>query len=389
MGVTADAERFDVVILGAGLAGSSLAVRLAEPRLSHLRVAVLEPRTEFLDDRTWCSWRTGDHPFQKDVGASWRRLEVRWPGGSIRIEPGTPYDCLSARRFYDAVLPRLGAAPNISLRLGASALGVDPGSGPGPAVVEHGGGRIAADCVFDSRPPDTPSGALVQHFLGWEIETEAPRFDAGCATLMDFDVDAESAIHFVYVLPFGPRRALVESTWIEPTPRRDVDYGGHLRRWIADHVEPGPWRVVREERGCLPMTGALRPARAPSRHVPLGVRGGALRPSSGYAFARIQRASNRMADALMGDEWRVRGVRPPRLDGRLDAFMDRVFLGYLRRYPERAPALFADLFTRCSADRLVRFLAGTGGLRDRAAVMASLPTLPFVRQSIRGVFGAR
>lgn len=37
---------YDIAILGGGLAGLSLAVRLAEPRFRHLRVLVAEPRTQ-------------------------------------------------------------------------------------------------------------------------------------------------------------------------------------------------------------------------------------------------------------------------------------------------------------------------------------------------------
>ena len=33
-------------------------------------------------------------------------------------------------------------------------------------------GRIRARQVFDARPPTPTPGALVQHFEGWEIETE-------------------------------------------------------------------------------------------------------------------------------------------------------------------------------------------------------------------------
>ncbi|WP_146069326.1 lycopene cyclase family protein, partial [Cryobacterium sp. Y11] len=46
----------DLVILGAGLAGLTLAARLARER-SGPRVVLLEPRTAYRDDRSWCFWR--------------------------------------------------------------------------------------------------------------------------------------------------------------------------------------------------------------------------------------------------------------------------------------------------------------------------------------------
>lgn len=404
-------EHADVVILGAGLAGASLAWRLAAPKFSGLRVIVLEPRRTFEDDRTWCSWRTQSHPFSDDVLTSWRRLEIRWPGGATEIRPSAAYDCLPARRFYDRVLPRLDAAPNISLRLGTRALDVrvreaeisGHRSGAGSVVVESNHGRIEAACVFDSRPPEPPSGSLVQHFAGWEIEADEPCFDSQCATLMDFDVVQDHSIHFMYVLPITSRRALIESTWIEPGPGRRVDYERHMRSWIASRATAASWRVLREERGSLPMTTAPMTtvpmttalgqgagfSRRPSRHVAIGMRGGALRPSSGYAFLRVQQASDQLAAQLERSRWRRRGVRPPRVDRRLDRFMDRVLLRHLSRHPASAPDVFAALFEGCETDRLVRFLSGSGGWRDRWAVMASLPTAPFVSASLGGLFDAR
>ena len=54
---------YDVAIIGAGLAGLSLAARLAEPPFAGLRVLVLEPRTLYRRDRTWSYWSMQPHPF--------------------------------------------------------------------------------------------------------------------------------------------------------------------------------------------------------------------------------------------------------------------------------------------------------------------------------------
>ena len=53
-------EKYDIVIIGGGLAGLSLATRLAASRFQHLRVVVLEPRTQYVRDRTWCYWADGN-----------------------------------------------------------------------------------------------------------------------------------------------------------------------------------------------------------------------------------------------------------------------------------------------------------------------------------------
>ena len=46
-------SNWDIVIVGGGLGGLSLAVELAQPQFAHLRVLVLEKRTAYTRDRTW------------------------------------------------------------------------------------------------------------------------------------------------------------------------------------------------------------------------------------------------------------------------------------------------------------------------------------------------
>ena len=73
--------------------------------------------------------------------------------------------------------------------------------------------------IFDSRTPDIPENSLLQHFIGLEIKTPHPVFDAGVVTLMDFRCDQSRGIHFIYLLPFSADTALVESTLFRPARR--------------------------------------------------------------------------------------------------------------------------------------------------------------------------
>ena len=63
--------------------------------------------------------------------------------------------------------------------------------------------------------------------------------------------------------------------------------------------------------------------------------------------------------------------------------MDRLFLAFLRRHPERMPALFLRMFERVAPDVLVRFLSDRASLRDAAQVAAALPVLPMLGEAIR------
>ena len=63
--------------------------------------------------------------------------------------------------------------------------------------------------TFDSRPPRASKNAMLQHFLGQEVEVDKPVFDSSTAILMDFRVDQSEGMHFIYLLPYSPTQAFV------------------------------------------------------------------------------------------------------------------------------------------------------------------------------------
>ena len=81
------ARDFDIAILGSGCAGLSLACALVERGLGGRRLIVVEPRQQFVRDRTWCNWQVESHPFDEAVAHSWRRWTVRHRGRSSSKRP--------------------------------------------------------------------------------------------------------------------------------------------------------------------------------------------------------------------------------------------------------------------------------------------------------------
>lgn len=361
-------ERADVVVLGAGCAGLSLAVRLVG---SGRRVVLVDPRTAWERDRTWCFFTGTEHPFAHLPTATWSRWTVRAGGRAVDCAaPGLAYAHLPADVFYRDARARLDD-PRVSVHPGVAAR----------AVVERedhvevrldGGATVRAEVVVDTRPPDLlappdPRWArLLQHFEGWHVHTERPVFDPGAVTLMDFDVPAGPGVRFLYVLPFSPTEALVEDTHFSPHPQ--ADYAGLLRSWLDARAGPGGWRVDWRERGALPMTVAPFPARPSLRVHRLGLGGGAARPATGYAFLAIQRAADALAHQLRVDPL---GAVPPFRRARTE-WLDGVFLEWLAGAPEMGPEAFFTMFSHAAPARVARFLSETAGLLDDLAVVTAL-----------------
>lgn len=357
-----------IVIVGAGCAGLSLAVHLLE-RGEKREIHIVDPRTTFNDDRTWCGFRMDPHPFEACIAHTWTRWRVAHHEPSTHGSTRHPYVHIPAETFYEHALSRLDAAPNVRLRLGARAgeLGV--------GCVETTEGTLRGDWVFDSRPTPT-KGGLRQHFRGFFVRTKEPCFDPTTMTMMDFRVSQDRGIRFAYVLPFDAHHALIEDTFVTPDAF-PIDQRV-LRHVLGDAAHT----IEREESGCIPMC-AEPPAGSPARTLRIGTGGGLVKPSSGYAFEFIQRHSASIAHAMM------RGETPKPYSRAL--WMDEVMLEVLQARPDWAPELFVRLFRNNDADRLVRFLMEQSSARDALAIMRSLPATPFMRAAMRAMIsrGAR
>lgn len=368
----------DLVILGGGCAGLSLARRLAASNVDAPRVAVIEPRTSYQADRTWAFWEGNGVD-----GVVEPLIERRWPTwrvGSrnrtvVHHAPSRPYAVVPSARFYADAECAIASSVNVRLLRGARATGLV--ERPNGVRIETDRGALTASHVVDVRPPTrqrVATAILFQTFVGAEIELDRPSFDAGAVELMtDMSFDEDGFV-FSYVLPFSRRRALIEVTRFIATPRLPARLERDLDDAIAERVAGASHRVTRRERGVLPM--GLEAVRAASlRIVPAGTAAGAGRPATGYAFLRIQRWAHACAAA-------VRRGHPPMPhppDPLLMRNMDRLFLRVLRNDAELAPKLFLDLATGVRAEGFARFLSDEATPGDLLAVVASLPPGPFLR----------
>lgn len=368
--------------MGAGCSGLSLAVHLVRAGLGERRLTILDRRTGFGRDRTWCFWNAQPHAFESAITHSWDRWEVRAGKRSVtRQSDGLAYQHLPGDRFYEAALEELRDHPNVELRLGTDVHEV--AEGPDRAVVTTGEGPLEAAMVLDSRPaaggfPAVSAGTdrtdvhLKQHFRGYFVRTDGEPFDAGLATLMDFGDGQPRGIHFIYVLPFANDQALVETTYFTPETFDEEVYEADLHGYLDARVGSGRWEVMERESGVIPMSTGAYDSRPGPRWCRIGVAAGLARPSTGYAFLAIQRFSEALARRLAGTR-HPESVTLPEVRPARTLFLDRVYLSYLARFPKRAPETMLRLFEATPPDVVVRFLSETGTVADDLRVMKGMP----------------
>ena len=397
-------EQVDVALVGAGGAGLAVLDQLvrgllADPRArgpasrGPLRVALVDPVDRLADrpaDRTWCSWvaqgSAAARELEPAVHRSWRHVAVVGADGAEQVLDLAPlrYAMVRSEDWYAGVAGRVDAARAaglldvVALRAGADAVE----DGAERARVSCAAGEVAATWVLDSRPAaPVRAGAttLLQHFRGARVRTAAPAVDPSRAVLMDFTVpQPASGLAFGYALPSDERTALVEYTEFSPAVLDDDGYAAALDAQLARVLGAAASGAVVEhvEQGVIPMTDAVFARRAGRRVLRLGTAGGAVRPSTGYAFSALQRSARAVAaQVLAGAE-----VLPPRPYPRRHAWMDALVLRGLADGTLDGPAFFARLFARNPPHRVLTFLDGLTGPGAELALMATAPRAAMLRQ---------
>ena len=374
-----NADRCDVAIVGAGLAGGLIALALREKH-PEMDVRLVDAAPTVGGNHLWSFF--GTDVANEDrwlleplVCHGWRDYDVAFPGHARHLR--ATYYSIESERLDRVVRRRL---PARSLMLGQKVTGTSP-----TVVTFADGERLEATGVIDARGAGDLSTLELgwQKFVGREIETDAPHA-VERPVVMDATVKQIDGYRFVYVMPFSETRVFVEDTYYSDSPelnRRAV--AQRIDRYAADHGWTG--RTVREEQGVLPVviggdfeaywrSGGGRTAKA-------GMRAGLFHPTTGYSLpdavrtaTMIARLSDFSGEALLREtyglakrSWEERGFYRM-----LDAMLFRA------AEPEQRYRVL-ERFYRLDRGLIGRFYAGRSSFGDKARILFGKPPVPIGR----------
>lgn len=374
-------EVYDYLIVGGGAAGLSLAYHISqEPRLAQKRVLVLEPEAKDQNDRTWSFWADEPMLFDGIVAHEWQRLAFRSPGFERVFDLARHrYKMIRGLDFYGFVRSALASNPQFTWhQTRVEALVNLPDGAQATTPI----GEFKARFAFDSRPPQlaqlkqpTKHRYLLQHFVGWEVATEQDVFDPSIAEFMDFRGEQQHEARFMYVMPFSPRRALVEYTLFSAEVLPKEVYEAEIRQYLKQ-LGVETFHIEAEEIGAIPMTDHPLPGRDGAYIINLGTRAGRAKASTGYAFKRIQEHSARIVTSLAatgnppqdptGDQWQFQ-------------LFDTLLLDIMQRQGERTRDIFTELFRNNPVERIFDFLDERTSPWQNFQIMNSVTPWPFLQ----------
>ncbi|MEN4012762.1 MAG: lycopene cyclase family protein [Chloroflexota bacterium] len=377
-------NHYDFILAGGGAAGLSLAMRLMKA-FPFASILILDRQPKLINDRTWCFWSEESSPFPEATFRTWEHLSFFGEGFSklFTLAP-FHYYLIRGLDFYRHAQTILQQSGQVTFEYGIIH---QVGEQNGNALVCLDEGRkYSADWAFTSlyqpgnvAPQPNRYHYLKQHFRGWEIESETAIFDPTLPTLFDFRTPQNGAMRFVYILPFDQQRALIEYTLFSPSLLSDEEYDQGLRNYINDQLKIRSYRILDVENGVIPMTDQPFPRRLGERILAIGTLGGRVKPSSGYAFLRIQKDSDAIVASLKkhGHPFEL----PPN-PARYRLF-DSIMLQVMLRNGGKMSHIFTQLFQNNPVQRIFSFLNESASLTQDIRLLASLQPLPFLNAWFR------
>lgn len=369
---------YNYIIAGGGCAGLSLAYRLQ--RLSQpFRLLLIDQERKERNDRTWCFWHALQPPYEELVSHRWSNIAIQSHTKTIACDPAPYRYCMiRGADFYRHVNDALDSDPRIT-RLYGSVDTITDGKDYAEAMVDgvpHRG-QLLFDSTFKPRElvaTIPPKELILQHFYGQFVEFDEPIFDPSVATLFDFRTTTDKEMQFIYLLPFSTTHALLEHTIFSPRPYPEDYYRRELEHYTEHYLRGASYRIIEEERGVIPMTAHHFPRRLGRRIVAIGTKGGRVKPATGFAFLRIQRDADQIAQLLEQGGGHL--ARIPR-DRLLYRVMDAMLIEVIRRHPNRAQALFIRLFARNPIQRIFALLDEELSFGSALRLMATMPWVQF------------
>lgn len=368
-----------LLLVGAGLASALIAHRLvaADP---DIRITMVEAADKAFGSHTWSFHDTDvDHAdmlwLKPLIAHSWSVQDVRFQKFSRRLNSG--YVSLTS----ESVAEQTKRQSAIEILTSVTVQSVDA-----DGVVLDDGRRLEAHCVIDARGYRPHSAMTLGHqkFVGLEIETANPH-GVSAPVIMDATVEQKDGYRFIYLLPFGPNRILIEDTRYSDGASLDDDA---LQAAITSYASAHGWgehRVIRSERGILPICLAYDARRYWSDQradVPLaGMRAGLFHPTTGYSLPEAVRLANLVAEA-----WPITSAElAPRIRRHaLKRADQQTFFRFLNRMLFRAAEpsrrhLILQRFYRLPAPLIERFYAGTSTAADMCRILIGRPPVPVMR----------
>ena len=374
----AESSHFDYIIIGNGLAGLQLALKLSEDTFfSNKTIALIDPSEKNTNDKTWSFWEKESSQWDSIISKSWNKASVLTSEKDIQLDlKPYSYNTIKAIDFYKYAKMKLQTKDDIHFII-ESVASVEENE---DLLVTTNNSTYSASHVFDSRVPEefsiqnNKSISIIQHFKGWIIKTENNCFNDSKVIMMDYRLKDGNQTTFMYVLPFSTTEALVEFTYFTENVVEEHIYDNFIKTYIKDYLKIDTYTILETEQGQIPMSNFDFSKFNSNKITKIGTGGGWVKGSTGYSFKHTEKKVSKIIENLKANQ------RPSRnLFKQKFKFYDKVFLKVLKDENHKGEWIFKQFYGKNSIQAMFRFLDEESTLFEELKIMWSLFSWSFIK----------
>ena len=353
---------FDIVIIGAGLSGLSLAIEII--KRTKFTVLLLEKKRKLQKDKNWCFWNYPKNIFTTKYDNSWENIKIFSNRKEIiKSDKYFKYLRLSSERFYNLSIKILNNSKNCKVKFNSKIKKISEKKSFVNILVNDE--TVTCKMLFNSIPRPIVSNELKQHFLGLEVTSNKKIFNDKEVTLMDFQ-ENNKQIHFFYVLPFSKNKALIESTYFSKTVYNEKKYIKDIKLYLSEKYPDCYFNFGFKEKGVLPMYSNKEKSLS-NLIIPIGQTSNWIKISTGYCFQNAFEKSYQIVNKLINNSKISTKQRF------INKFLDEIFCEFLSRYPGSAQNFFYNFFKYLNIKTIVFFLTEKQNFWDILKILRVLP----------------
>ena len=378
-------KKIDFIILGGGCSALSLAERIVSNRIKKYSFVILEKRKKYFDDRSWCFWEKNKNQFSKIIEKNWTHFSFSLLNKrNILTSKKYKYSYVRSINFYNFVLNKIYQAPNIELKLNENILKVNKLEDYYEIHTEKK--VYFARYVLDTRPNLSnflKKPFMYQSFLGYEMTFKSKAlFKDNNAYLMHNMKSSNSNFYFEYILPLTKNKILLEITIFSKKKQSAQLLNKKLIK-IVQQYKLTNQKIHRKEYGVIPM-GFIdsKKINKNKNYFHTGASAGSVRPSSGYAFLRIQKWAEDCALSIK----KTGNLVTYNDNNYILKKLDKIFLEVISNNTVYCPIIFYRFSKNILADTFIRFMNGNASYLDYIKVIYAMPKRIFLKCLLKSLF---
>lgn len=373
---------YDYVIIGNGLAGLQLALKMSEDDFFDAKsIALIDYSEKLENDKSWSFWELNNGQWDEIIHKSWRHASIISSDKALELSL-RPYAYKTIRSidFYNHAKHRLRQKSNIRFIVDK----VVSLKSEKPVQVQGETQHYSANHVFDSRLPEAYSSSendhikILQHFKGVFIKTTMPQFDASKFTMMDYRLKDGGQTTFMYVLPFSETEALVEFTYFTSEIVDESTYETFIKSYISDILKIRDYTIAETEQGVIPMTTFPFENYSTKAITKIGTGGGWVKASTGYSFKHTEKKVAQIIKNLKNNHLPSKDLFQQKYK-----FYDKIFLKVLKDENAKGEWIFQQFYSKNSVQTMFRFLDEESSFKEELKIMTSLFSWPFIKAFFR------